>query len=253
MKLDLSDKKILITGVNGQLGQGLAKALLGAGAFVYLTDLAPKIDKKFAEYLKNNRLDNWRYIKMDIVSERSLERADKLIGSPLDALINNAGLGVFTPFEERTAEELDRVTSVNLKGTILCSKVFSRRMVKAKRGKFINIGSVYGVVSSDKRIYGDSGRNNSEIYSATKAGVIHFSKYLAVYLAERNIQVNAISPGGIFNNQKDFFVKNYIFRTPLGRMAKVDDFSGLVCFLCSELSDYITGQNIIVDGGFSSW
>jgi 3-oxoacyl-[acyl-carrier protein] reductase len=250
---DLKNKTVLITGANGQLGQEFVKVLLKQGAFVYITDRHKVIDKKLANELTKQNLKKYKYLELDVTAEKSIERTNKLINGRLDVLINNAGVGVFTAFEQRTGAELDQVIDVNLKGTILCSKIFSRSMIKAKAGKIINIGSIYGVISSDKRIYGDSGRNNSEIYSATKAGVIQFSKYLAVYLAEHNIQINAISPGGIFNGQKEFFVKNYIARTPAGRMAKVEDFSGLICFLSSEESNYITGQNIIVDGGFSAW
>ncbi|MEK6848762.1 MAG: SDR family oxidoreductase, partial [Nanoarchaeota archaeon] len=120
-------------------------------------------------------------------------------------------------------------------------------------GSIINIGSIYGQVSSDKRIYGDSKRNNSEVYSATKAGIIQFTKYLATHWAEYNIRVNCISPGGIFNNQKEFFVKNYINKVPLGRMANVTDINGALIFLASDASKYVTGQNLTIDGGFTIW
>lgn len=123
-------------------------------------------------------------------------------------------------------------------------------MIKNKNGKIINIGSIYGVVPPDKKIYGDSGRNSSEIYGATKAGVIQMTKYWAGYLGEYNIKVNSISPGGIFANQKQFFLDNYTKKVPFKRMAEVDDFFGIICFLSSDDSNYITGQNIAVDGGF---
>lgn len=248
---NLKNKTALITGANGQLGRGLAEILLHQGAFVYLADIHDEINKDLSHGLAAKKLKNYQYVKMDITSEKSIKQAMGKIKTNPEILINNAGVSVFTPFEERTGEELDWVLGVNLKGTILCAKNFSKAMQKNKKGKIINIGSIYGVVPADKKIYGDSGRNNSEIYGATKAGVIQLTKYLAAYLGEYNIQVNSISPGGIFNNQKQFFLDNYIEKTPMGRMAEVEDFYGLICFLVSSDSDYITGQNIVVDGGFS--
>ena len=124
--------------------------------------------------------------------------------------------------------------------------------VKKNNGCIINIASVYGVVSPDPRIYGKSGRNNSEVYGASKAAIIALTRYLAVHLAP-HVRVNAISPGGIYNHQSEDFVKNYENRTPLGRMANTEDIVGAAVFLASDASRYITGQNIVVDGGFTLW
>ena len=120
-------------------------------------------------------------------------------------------------------------------------------------GKIINIGSIYGVVSSNPNIYGLSGRNNSEIYSISKAGVIMLTKYLAAHYADSNIQINAISPGGIYRNQTGDFVSNYSSITPCKRLAKDIDFLPAFDFLISDKNNYTNGQNIIVDGGFTSW
>ena len=126
-------------------------------------------------------------------------------------------------------------------------------MKKKNFGKIVNLGSIYGVKSSDERIYGDSGRNNSEVYSVTKAGVIQLTKYMAAHFGKYNIQTNCISPGGIYNGQSDSFVTNYEYKTPSGRMGSPEDITNALEFLCSCSSDYINGQNIIVDGGFSVW
>lgn len=248
---NLKNKTIVLTGANGQLGQSLAGALLSQGAFVYLTDLHNEINKDSEAFLNKKYDSKYEYVKMDITSESSIKDAMDKMAKDVDVLINNAGFSVFTPFEKRTEAELDNVMDVNLKGTILCAKNFSKKMKEKKSGRIINIGSIYGIVPPDKKIYGNSRRNNSEIYGATKAGVIQLTKYLAAYLAEYNIQVNAVSPGGIFNNQDKFFLDNYVGKTPLGRMADTSDFHGAVCFLASADSGYITGQNITVDGGFS--
>ena len=120
-------------------------------------------------------------------------------------------------------------------------------------GSIINIGSIYGIVSGDPRIYTDSARNTSEVYGASKAGVIHMTKYFAVHLAPFDIRVNCISPGGVFNNQGEDFVKNYSYKTPLGRMAKDSEITSAALFLASDESSYITGHNLVVDGGFTAW
>lgn len=248
---ELKGKTVLLTGGNGQIGRALVARLLREGAFVYVADIQEKMGAELADLIRRTKSKKYRYEQVDITSGASVKALRKRIKGTIDVLINNAGIGCFTPFEQRTEEELDRVLAVNLKGTILCAQVFSEDMIRRKQGKIINVGSIYGIVNPDKRIYGDSGRNSSEIYGATKAGVIHATKYLANYLGEYNVLVNAVSPGGVFNNQKEFFVKNYVYKTPLGRMAGVEDLEGVVCFLCSDESNYITGQNIAVDGGFS--
>ena len=126
-------------------------------------------------------------------------------------------------------------------------------MIKHGYGKIINIGSIYGVNSSDFRIYGESGRNNSEVYSISKSGVIMFSKYLAAHYASNNIQINTISPGGIKKNQSDEFIKNYNLKNPTGRMGRTNDLLPALDFLLDKKNEYINGENIVVDGGFTTW
>lgn len=242
-----SKTKVLITGASGQLGSALVEHFLNKGAFVYATDIHAAPPSHF-EALAKKFPSLCAYHTLDVTKESSIRAVKERTGR-IDVLVNNAGIAVFTPFEKRSEQELDDVMAVNIKGTILCSKVFAEDMTAGS--SIINIGSIYGVVPADKTIYGDSGRNSSEIYAATKAGVIHFTKYLAAYLGERGIRVNAVSPGGIFNDQREVFVKNYVQKTPLGRMATTEDIVGVVFFLASGEAGYVTGQNIVVDGGFT--
>jgi len=236
-------KKIVLTGSNGQLGKNFIDFLKNKDCYVYALDL---------HHTDKLNLDNVEYIKIDITEKDEVEEFYKN-NNDCNILINNAGIGVFTPFEERTKDEFFKVMSVNMYGTFLMCQQALKFMKKFEYGKIVNIASIYGVVSSDPRIYGNSGRNNSEVYSATKAGIIQMTKYMAAHYGKYNIQVNAISPGGIFNNQEDFFVKQYINKVPMERMAVADDLNSALELLISDNSNYINGQNIIVDGGFSAW
>jgi NAD(P)-dependent dehydrogenase (short-subunit alcohol dehydrogenase family) len=236
-------KTAILTGANGQLGKAYLNTLLDENYYIYAVDL------------NINNLESKKNIKpvqLDITNENEVHSFYRTINK-IDVLINNAGIGVFTPFEQRTAKEFIEVMNVNLLGTFLMSQSAIIIMKKQKYGKIINIGSIYGQISSDERIYGDSGRNNSEVYSATKAGVIHLTKYMATHFGKYNIQTNCISPGGIFNNQSDNFVKNYEYKTPMNRMGTPDDLQMTLKFLISDDNKYINGQNITIDGGFVAW
>jgi len=126
-------------------------------------------------------------------------------------------------------------------------------MVKQGGGVVLNIGSVYGVVACDQRIYGDSKINSSIAYASTKGGLINFTRYLASYWQGKNIRVNCLSPGGVFNNQTQEFVENYTYRTMLKRMATPDDLASALLYLVSDASQWVTGTNMIVDGGWTAW
>ena len=236
-------KIAIITGAGGNLGNHFVKSLSDLNYFIYALDKdITKLDAK----------KNIKPIELDITDEKAIKIFFSSI-SRLDVLVNNAGIGVFTPFEERSAEDFKLVTDVNLLGTFLMSQAAIAIMKNQKSGKIINLGSIYGVKSSDERIYGASGRNNSEVYSMTKAGVIHLTKYMASHFGRYNIQTNCISPGGIYNDQSVDFVSNYEYKTPSGRMGCPEDITNALEFLCSPRSNYINGQNIIVDGGFVVW
>ena len=192
-------KNAIVTGANGQLGRMFVEALVEKEYFVYAIDLNIEEVPTLSEVQK---------VKLDVTNEGDVHEFYNTLRY-VDVLINNAGIGVFTPFEERTAAEFKAVMEVNLLGTFLMSQSAVKIMQNNRGGKIVNITSIYGSKSSDERIYGDSGRNNSEVYSATKAGVINMTKYMAAHFGRYNIQTNSISPGGIYNNQASSFVENY--------------------------------------------
>ena len=237
------EKIAIVTGGNGQLGRVFVQSMLDLGYRVYAIDLNTD---------GATPIDGVELIKLDITKESEIR--DFFSGiEAVDVLINNAGIGVFTPFEKRTAAEFKQVMDVNLLGTFLMSQSAIELMKKNGGGKIINIGSIYGSTSSDERIYGDSGRNNSEVYSVTKAGVIHLTKYMAAHFGRYNIQTNCISPGGINNGQSADFVKNYEYKTPMKRMGSPSDLTSTLAYLVSQDTSYTNGQNITVDGGFLAW
>lgn len=249
---NLKDKVVVITGASGQLGKKICETYKNCEATVIGIDLI--IDQA-------NNIDGVEYFEVDISKKDYLDDVFKKIIDKyqrFDILINNAGVSTFEPFESRPEESIDRVMGVNLKGTFFCIQSYVNLFdeFKLDKGAIINIASIYGVVSPDYRIYTDCDRKNSEIYGATKAGVIQMTKYFAVHLAERNIRVNAVSPGGVYNPKNPQgidFIKNYSFRCPMKRMANEDELLGAMIYLSSEAASYTTGQNIVIDGGFSAW
>lgn len=250
---NLKNKTVLITGAAGQLGSEICKAYIDAGSLVTGADrrLNPK------NMIKSGRIE---YITTDISDKKSVNDVFAHIYSKfnkLDILVNNAGISVFEPFEKRTGESFDSVMNVNLKGTFYCIQTYVEHARKKRHGgNIVNIASFYGVISPDYRIYTDCKRKNSEVYGATKAGIIQMTKYFAVHLAKDNIRVNCISPGGIFNPkspQGRDFIKNYSYRCPMGRMASAGEIIGGLLYLSSDASTYTTGQNIVIDGGMSCW
>ena len=163
-------------------------------------------------------------------------------------------VSIFSPFEERTEDDIDFVFDVNVKGTILMTQAVFKNFFKPKKaGCIINLGSIYGVVSGDMRLYKEGDRRTPEIYGATKAAVINLTKYFATYMAPYNVRVNCISPGGIFNHQDPLFVKKYSEKVPLGRMGQEEELLSTLEYLISNNSTYVTGQNIVVDGGLTIW
>jgi len=250
---NLMNKTVLITGATGQIGYELCKTFEQAGCKVIGTDL---------DILQGHRheLPNVEYVALDVRSKQAVSEVIENVITRyegLDILINNAGVNTFELSEERPEEKFDWVMDVNLKGTFFCIQAYAR-LTKGQQdnGCIINTGSHYGVVSPDFRIYTDLPRRNSEVYGATKAGIIQMTRYFAVELAERNIRVNCVSPGGVFNPenpQGEQFRQHYAHRCPMKRMAETVEISGAFVYLASDVASYTTGQNIVIDGGFTAW
>ncbi len=255
----LTGKTALVTGAAGQLGCGMVRGLLGAGARVLAADTSQ-------DALDAAR-ERWGWPEeavatavCDIRSRDDVRGAlDAGIAAfgGLDLLVNNAGVSTFEPFMERPESSIDWVMDVNVKGTILCIQEFLRhREERGGGGAMVNVASHYGLVSPDPRIYTDCARKNSEIYGATKAGIIQMTRYFAVHAAQYGVRVNAVSPGGVRNPdnpQGPDFQNNYGFRCPMGRMAETHEIVGAVVYLLSPAAAYVNGHNLVVDGGFTSW
>jgi len=247
------DDVVVVTGGAGQLGSALCERFEELGNTVIVAD----IDGDRSEAVIQERgLTGAHALELDVTDPASVrsgfESIHEEFGGP-DVLVNNAGIAVFTPFKDRTVEEFDDVLAVNVRGTFLCTQTASEYMAVSDGGAIVNIGSIYGVESPDPRIYGDSGLNSAEVYGASKAAVIHMTKYLAVHLRTDRIRVNCVSPGGIYAEQDETFLENYREKTPLGRMARESDIVDVIVFLSSASAQYITGQNVVVDGGFTAW
>jgi len=258
----LSGKTIVITGGGGILGQRMTAALTGAGAAVAI--LEPEIEKGEAAAELAQGSGSACAFAADITDPSSVEAVQVAIESklgPVYGLVNNAAVktpNFFEPFETFPLSDWNEVMNVNLTGAMICSQAFGKSMVRNGGGAIVNTLSIYGVVAPDQRIYEGSmyeGRaiNTPAVYTASKAGLWGLTKYLAAYWGDKSIRVNAISPGGVFSGQNEAFKSAYSDRVPMGRMAEQDEMSGAVVFLLSEAASFITGQNIIIDGGLSVW
>jgi NAD(P)-dependent dehydrogenase (short-subunit alcohol dehydrogenase family) len=263
----VSGKVVIVTGGMGQLGRQFTRALAERGAKVAVLD--QKIDEAAAAQHFGELRNSLLLVATDITKRASLEAAlteiNQKLGTP-EGLINNAGLdsppGVPAaengPFETYPEASWDKVLEVNLKGVFLCCQVFGSAMARAARGSIINISSIYGLVSPDQRVYEYHRKSGQTFfkpvaYSASKSGVLNLTRYLATYWSPHGVRVNTLTFAGVFNNQDEGFLKPYCAKVPLGRMAREDEYNGAVIFLASDASSYMTGANMVLDGGFTAW
>lgn len=263
----LNSKSCILIGGNGNIGLQTLKALVNNGCTVAVIDQHfENIDKFLGKNKKNQ--DKIFLFKVDITKENDVKKSLNKIKSKIkkiDILINhshykgdgrklNPKSNFFSPLENYPLSEWKKTIEVNLDGLFITTKVFGSEMIKQKSGIIINTSSTYGLNSPKPDIYGKSGINSPIGYATTKAAIINFTKYIAIHWAKYGIRANIISPGGISDpNQTRSFKRKYISNTPIGRMASKDDFSGAILYLCSDSSSYVTGSNLIIDGGWSSW
>ncbi len=261
-------KVAIVTGAVGLIGSQYVEILSNAGAHVVIADIDQVKCDAFARQITESSGVEALGVEVDISNEASVAAmARKIVEKfgKIDILINNAAgrpKAYFEPFENYPGDDWDFVTSVNLRGTFLCSKVVGNYMLKSSgkgngegKGVIVNIGSTYGVVGNDMSIYEGSEARAfpSAVYAATKGGVINLTRHLATYWGRKGIRVNCLSPGGVLTNQSEGFVARYSARTPIGRMANKDEYKGAILFLCSDASSYMTGANLVVDGGWTAW
>ena len=262
---DLTGKTALVTGACGLIGKNHCRALAQAGANVVALDINEQQSKDFAQQLGPNHLG----LGIDVCNEASLNQAKDLIlakyGS-IDILINNAAINDMfenpalaaeqSKFENYPVDMSRKSLEVNVTGVFLCSQVFGAIMAKQGSGSIVNVASTYGMVGPDQSIYVDpTGKQafyKSAAYPATKGAVINFTRFLAAYWGKDGVRVNTLCPGGVENSQDEWFQANYSAKTPLGRMAYPTDYMGAVVFLASDASAYMTGANLVVDGGWTA-
>jgi NAD(P)-dependent dehydrogenase (short-subunit alcohol dehydrogenase family) len=260
--MHLGNRRALITGATGNLGRVIADTLAELGATLILVDRPEADFSSLCEALAHypDVKIECKPCDLELAEERqALVHQINDDGQGLHILINNAAFvgstelqGWAVPFEEQTVETWRRAIEVNLTATFdLCQKL-TPLLQQAQGASIINIASIYGLLGPDWELYAGTNMSNPAAYSASKGGLIQFSRWLATTIKPQ-VRVNSISPGGIFRNQPDAFVQRYEARVPLGRMATEDDFKGAVAYLASDLSRYVTGQNLIVDGGWSAW
>lgn len=265
---DLSDRVAVVTGGAGLLGAQFCRTLAQAGSKVVIADLDGNAAGELTETLiaAGHQVLT---VETDVTNPKStkelvaktLETFDRL-----DILVNSAALDPkFDPqhsgqhtnaFEDYPLKAWNQALSVDLTGAFLCAQAASQPMLAQGSGVIINVSSIYGLVGPDQRLYQREGQPpeyKPVSYSVTKAGLLGLTKYLAAYYAGNDIRVNALTPGGVFNDHDDEFVKAYAARTVLGRMAEKDEMNGALLFLASDASAYMTGANLIVDGGWTAW
>lgn len=247
---DLKNKIIIVTGGNGLIGKQISKDLLEHDATVIIADI------NVPEEVKNEKIE---FFRLDLSSNSSIDELVKFTYEKygrIDGLINAAyphtkDWGKYK-FEETPFEHWKNNIELQLNSVFYLDQQIAKIMEKQGHGSIVNFGSIYGIVGNDFTIYEDYGGSSPAEYCAIKGGIINLTRYMASYLGKYNVRVNCVCPGGIWDNQREEFVKNYNHRCPMKRMGNPEDISPLCLFMVSDGSKYITGQIIAVDGGWTA-
>ena len=268
---DLTGRVAILTGGAGMLGRQYTRTLLEAGATVVVVDVNEEQANEAARAAVadvGGQAIGW---KLDVRKKDDVDRMAHSIHDRfgrVDILINNAAIDpkldksvaakLASTFEEYPFDLWQQSLDVNLSGAFLCCQAVGKLMVAAKSGVVVNISSTYGLVAPDQSIYKRDGEKEQTLfkpvsYAVTKAGIAHLTRYLATYWGGKGIRVNTLTPGGVYNAQDQEFVARYAAKTPLGRMASVNEMNGAMLFLVSDASTYMNGANLVVDGGWTAW
>lgn len=255
----LHEKVVLITGGSGHLGAAISEGVLKHGAKLYIASRNQKKNANYVSYLSKKYNREVFHIYVDTINNASVQEAVKeilFIEGKIDVLINNAYSGTSGDILSVNEDDWLKTFDGSIHSTYRMIKEVLPSMINNKSGSIINIASMYGVVSPNPEIYGDSGQNNPPHYGASKAAIIQLSKYLAGHYGKDGIRVNSISPGPFpnsttQNNKK--FIEELAKKNPLGRIGRPEELQGIVVLLASNAGSYITGQNISVDGGWTAW
>lgn len=267
---DIEGRIAIVTGGLGQLGRAFVGDLADAGAKVAIFARRP-VDAAGVAALFPGRADRVRVFDASVTDRAAIATATEAIcadwGVP-QVLVNNAGIDSKPngpadqncPFEDYPRRYWDDILEVNLTGAMLCTQVVGARMAAAGRGSIINIGSIYGIVSPNQALYAYREARDgvpfvkAVSYAASKSGLVNLTRYVATYWARKNVRCNLVSFGGVKTGSFDAeFVANFIERVPMGRQAEVGEYAGVIRFLASDASSYMTGANLVVDGGFTAW
>lgn len=263
---DVKNKVIIIIGGTGLLGTQYTNFLSSLGSNIVIADLDENKCNSLASIVKNEFGTDPLSVRTDITHEEDILNLFKMTiekYAKIDVLINNAQIkpeGFYASFENHTKETVMKVLDGNLGAVIVSCREVCKQFLKQGYGNIINISSTYGNVGADQRLYDGVAniyfpgeRFSSPVtYGVTKAGILNLTRYLASYYREKNIRVNTLTPGGVFDNHDDVFLKNYTYRTILGRMAEKNEYNAAILFLVSDASSYMTGSNLIIDGGWTS-
>jgi NAD(P)-dependent dehydrogenase (short-subunit alcohol dehydrogenase family) len=260
--MNLQGRRALLTGATGHIGQVMAHTLAELGADLVLVDRPGSDYAALKAALLGAYPVNITTIDCDLEIQSEREHLVRLVDKEtagLDILINNAAFvgtsglkGWVTPFAEQSVETWRRALEVNPTAAFDLAKGLTPLLGKHGRGSIINLGSIYASLGPDYSLYTDTAMGNPAAYAASKGGLLQLTRWLSTTLAP-HIRVNSISPGGVFRNQPEIFVQRYHAKTPLQRMATEEDFKGAVAYLASDLSAYVTGIELKVDGGWAAW